>query len=412
MKKRAQHKVFALSGQGVKHAPDHPNVPFYTTENVLEQKQYADQLPEVQKIVDLITISKEVSPVGSSKFSVYAYPSDIDLLEPVVGCCTINAVRLPMARHIQEIIRRIQATDDVYFRRFQCGYDRRYEVYLGREQKGKLVDYVPYIAQREIRNLYDQQLLSDLELEYALSLVKPNPTLREFFQLYWFLQDMVIVDWSQEEILRGHKELRCGKKMYLDDGLIDKSLVKLDIWAKIPYPDMEGRRFIEFTNWFLVEVENEDGDIETMSFIQKDRLKSLRSDTRRFLRDDPLKAAKRYWNYLFELEQTREVHKELKKIAPLFSCYTAFLNSVVTDLEVQREMMQAGLLSVDAYLSFIHDTRKRMKQHAPPCYFDVKTNEELAKTLDTTAMKKAIREQTESYLKENGIDMISFLAKH
>ena len=412
MKKKAQHKVFTISGQGIQHAPNHPNVPFYTTEEVLEEKHYFDYLPEVQSIIDLMTIKTGIDPVGSSKFTVHKYPGDIDFLEPVVGCCTLNALRLPMARNIQQIIRRIQATPDVYFSRFQCGYDRRYDIYLGREQKGKLVDYVPQIARREIVNLYEQGLLTEEELERALSLVRSNPSLGEFFQLYWFLRDMVIVDWTQEEILRGYKELRGGKKLYLDDGLIDKSLVKLDVHARIPYPDMKGSRFVEFTNWFLVQVENEEGNVETMSLIQEDRLKSLRSDVRRFATRDPLKAAKRYWNYLFELEKTSEVKAELRRIAPLFSCYPAFLNSVATDLELQKEMLQRGLLTAEEYRLFLRDTRRRMKEYAPVCYFDSKENERLASNLDLREMQRTVRELTENFLRENKINMLSFIETH
>lgn len=411
MNKKAQDHVFSISGSGVKHAPEHPNCPYYTTEEVLEQKHYSDYSPEVRRIIDVITIGSDLEPVGSSKFAVHKYPSDIDLFEPVIGCCTVNSVRLPMARNIQAIILRVQRTRDMYFSRFQCGYDRRYDVYFGREQNGKLVDYEPFIARREIVNLYEQGLLTNEESDYALELARSNPSLRQFFGLYWFFRDMMIVDWSQEEILAGYKQLRAGKKLYLDDALIDKSLVKLDVRAKIPYPDIEGKRFVEFTNWFLVEVENEDGNIETLSIVQQDRVKSLRADIYRYIKNDPLKAAKRYWNYLFELEQTSEVLIQLQKLAPLFSCYVAFLNSILTDLELQKEMMESGLISSDGYRKFLGETRKRMKDHAPNCYFDFDLNNKLMKSLNPAMIKETIKGLTNRYLSDKHINMIDFVSQ-
>ena len=108
MAKIHQDMVYLLGGNKVttlKKSNVHPDCPYYTTSDVLEEKHYSDYSPEVQKVIDLITISEDIEPVGSSKFKVHKYPSDIDLFEPVKGCCTINAVRLPMARKILHELR-------------------------------------------------------------------------------------------------------------------------------------------------------------------------------------------------------------------------------------------------------------------------------------------------------------------
>lgn len=412
MQKKAQDKLFLLTGKGIQHAVSHPECPFYTTKDVLQELHYADYSPEVQKVIDLLSVGEKLDPVGSSKYKVHKYPSDIDLFEPVKACCSLNAVRLPLVHNLQQVIARLLKAENVYFSRFQCGYDRRYDIYLGKVEDGKVIDFLPYLARRELENLRDQNLLTEEETYFGLSLIEENPTPYQFYNLYWFLRDRVIVDWQPEDILRGYVQLPAGKKLYLDDALIDKSLVKLDVAALLPYPDMPGSRYVEVTNWFLVQVENSDGSVETFSIVQEDRLQSLRADIYNYEKKQPLKAAKRYWNYLFELKQTKDVLHELRKLAPLFSSYIAFLNSVITDLEQQKIMLKKYLLTENDYKEFIQETKTRMLNHAPSCYFDANLNSQLAQTLDTNKIQRTINDLTKKYLAQKRINMTRFVEEH
>lgn len=412
MQKKAQDVLFLLTGGKIKHTNEHPECPYYTSKDVLQERHYSDYSPEAQRVISLITIEQGLEPVGSSKYQAHKYPSDIDLFEPVQGCCGINAVRLPMVRALQNIIRRLENEPSIHFARFQCGYDRRYDIYWGKESKGQVLDWSARIARREINNLYYQELITEQEQEAALSLVKENPSVRDFLRLYWFFRNFMALDWNTEEIKRGYKDLRGGKRMYLDDALIDKSLVKLDVWAKLPYPDMKGARYVEVTNWFLVQVEDENGEIQTLSIVQEDRLKSLRADIYKYYAKDALKTSKRYWNYLFELEQTPAVLRELRKLAPLFSSYIAFLNSVATDLELQERMLRVGLLEENAYKAFLLDTKRRLLAFAPACYLEESLNEQLAQTLDEKKMLKAVDNLTRKYWATQRVDILDFVEKH
>lgn len=416
MKKIAQDYVYVFDGNTISTTDQHPECPYYTTKDVLEQRHYFDYDPESRKVIDLITIGSQVEPVGSSKYLVHKYPSDIDLFETVKGCCTINSVRLPMARQIQNIIRHLQTSKGIFFGRFQCGYDRRYDIYWGTERNGKVVDFNANIAKREIDNLRYQGLINDNERLKALGLVKDQPTINNFLRLYYFFRQFMALEWTEEEILRSYKEVRGNKRIYLDDALIDKSLVKLDVWAELPYPDMKNKkRYVEVTNWFLVQVEDGYGNVETLSIVQEDRIQSLRADIYKYNSDkyfDPLKASKRYWNYLFELKRDNKIEKELKKLAPLFSSYIAFLNSVLTDLDLQKKLLTRGLIDQNYYTQFMIETRKRMLNYAPSCYFDKNLNNGLAKSLNTIEIALSIDDLTVEYLNDNDIDMIDFIQSY
>jgi hypothetical protein len=258
-------------------------------------------------------------------------------------------------------------------------------------------------------------LLTKEEYEKATSLVKDKPTPKDFYNLYYFLRRFVFLDWSEKEILKGRKKLRAGKRIYLDQALVDKSLVKLDVWAEIPYPDMKGKRYIEVTNWIVMQVEVE-GEVETLSIIQEDRIKSLKADIFKLAGKDPLKMSKRYWNYLLELEELKlskaarnKVESELVKLAPLFSSYIAFLNSVATDIELSGRMLSLKLITRKYYLDFLTNTRTRMKQYAPGCYFDAKLNDKLITHLDHNIIFNEVARLSAEYLNEHKIDALAFV---
>jgi hypothetical protein len=416
MQKISHGKVYTLTSKFVKyHGEGHPECPFYTTEEVLEERHYIDYSKEVQEVIDLITLQENIEPVGSSKYKVHKYPSDIDLFEPVEGCCTINSVRFPMARRIQDAVRRIKSKNHILFARFQCGYDRRYDVYIGEEVEGKLKDYNHLVTQREIENLFFQGLITEEDAKWAIGLAVKYITVDDFLAIYWFLRKRMMVDWTEDDILQGYKQLPMGKRLYLYDALIDKSLVKLDVWAKIPYPDLKGKRFVEITNWFLVQYKNDKGEIQNLSIVQEDRVKSLRYDIYKYLGDrhfDELKAAKRYWNYLFELEQTPEVLDELKKLAPLFSSYVAFLNSVLTDWKLNHRLYKINFLTSMEIDKFEKETKQRLANYHPTCSFDGKLNNKLIDRFSTRVAQKGIEDLTEKFLKDHKVDILSFLKRH
>lgn len=85
----------------------------------------------MRDIVDLITIQKNVMPVGSFKYNVHKYPSDIDILEQVKVCCSVDDAKNRVAKSIQEVATRVRSAPDVYLGDFKAGRDERFELDLG-----------------------------------------------------------------------------------------------------------------------------------------------------------------------------------------------------------------------------------------------------------------------------------------
>lgn len=342
--------------------------------DVLSRIYYKDYPKETRRVIDLVTIGNQVDPVGSSKYKAFAYPLDIDLMETIEGT-HLNSLRLSLAKNIQEIIHDLHDTN-ILFSRFQCGFDERYNLYLGKVEEEKVVDYYPEIIRRDLGNLFDQGLLDENEYTAVLKLVRQNPRRRDYYILSFFLRKKMMLDWTEAEITRGYKFL-LNKKVYLDEALVSGGLVKLDVLALLPYPDIGGSRYTEVTNWIVVKL----GE-KLLSIVQEDRKASLREDVLRFHERDPLKTSKRYWTFLMELEKTKEVLRELEKLAPLFSSYQSFFNSVATDLEIQKKMYEDNLIDPDDILKFIEKTQLRLRDYHPSLLYSPELNKKIIYSLD------------------------------
>src|SRR5207253_6057707 len=156
-------------------------------------------------------------------------------------------------------------------------------------------------------------------------------------------------------------------------------------------------RYVEVTNWFLVRIEDTQGHVEDYSIVQTDRKTSLKNDILKYTSHahfNPLKAAKRYWNYLFELKQTSAVLDQLKKLAPLFSSYIAFLNSIATDIALQKRLLRDHFITQSFYNTFINDTINRLQYYYPKCYYNNYINQHIQRTMNVNDIDDIVNKLT------------------
>ncbi len=435
--------------------------PMYTLEEAIEKREKEDYSPEVQHIIDLITVQEDLLPVGSAKYAVHKYPSDVDIFEKITGCCTINKIRFDVANAFQDIIQRVEASDDIFVGDIKAGYDNRFDIYLGEEIDGKVIDYNQTISKREIQNLYNQGLLNRSELNELMGLAKENPTLEEFTKLINRIKEFHVLRWTPEEILRSYKMLPGNKKYYLYDALIDRSVVKLDLWAPLPYENIDPRcleifeanwaskakkgnngllqpwRYIEVTNWILIILQDLEGNERTLTQELPDYARSLRRDVLKYV--DPespnyLKATKRFWSYLLferrvlqsevnevrvdvskdlrkEIENQRlqrmisqhnlkDVNRLIRQLSPLFGSYVSFLNSIKGDAELILDLRKKKVpISQAFFLQSVDGMILRVTCYPGGCLFDPLVNRELLPLLKPALKDLSKLEDVIKYLK-------------
>ena len=77
----------------------------------------------VQDAINLITFSEDTNPVGSYKYRVHAYPSDIDIFEKVKKCCSVKEATNNVAKRLREIGRNIKKQKLIYLGDFKAGLE-------------------------------------------------------------------------------------------------------------------------------------------------------------------------------------------------------------------------------------------------------------------------------------------------
>jgi len=146
--------------------------------NLRNPKSYSKS---IRKIIDLITIENDVYPVGSQKYKIHGYPSDIDLMEKVKVCCDLVDTISYVSRHLKRIAKRIKKTDRIYLGDFKAGIDDRFNRNIGWiNLSNKLVGYdykdVKTILE-DARDFGEYKTIKNIkELEYI-----DEPIFQDFF---------------------------------------------------------------------------------------------------------------------------------------------------------------------------------------------------------------------------------------
>ncbi|CAH6419307.1 Hypothetical protein HVR_LOCUS509 [uncultured virus] len=371
---------------------------------VLRKRTDQDFSNEVISIIRTVTAKMNTLPVGTFKYKIFKYPSDIDIFEKLEGCCTFNNAKLNASQAIQHIVYNVvnNRSGIILFTEFKAGYDDRFKIYTG-NINGTVEDHNPIIIRRDITNLYQAQLLSCVEYQEFMALVKDNPSINDVILLNEKIRDLWVIRWTAEEILNGYKTLRGNYKLFLDVALTQGSIVKLDTIARIG--SGIDSRYVEVTNFFLIIQRDRFGNIIVLSEELGDYAQSLLGDVYKYYDSNILKSIKRLWMYL----AYKGSICDLSVFTELFSSDVALYSQIVGDLEVAIELLESKL-SYDR--NFLYDSLNRRLSKLQSMCINGPINFR-STDLVTTLVKirecviNIINNETRNWLASRNIDIIS-----
>lgn len=345
-----------------------------------------------QDIVKLVTIQKGTLPVGSFKFNVHKYASDIDIMERINVCCSVADAKRQVAQAIQKIGRLIRSAPDVYLGDFKAGKDDRFAIDIGawipvddigkqtattamppmQESSGIMNQIIEFLRlldnqntaapaaaatlyenvnidnglvligfdatkiEKNVKRLAQEKLISFADMNRLIEIVRDinkRPSLSQWEELSGLLRDNQVLRWNTQELSQGYKILPGFRKLTLEDALGQKTLVKMDAWARV------NGRWLEVTNFFMISVVDAAGKvIEQLTQELPDYVKSMSKDVRHYSSPEhrkTLKALKRLW----ALSLFKNDLALANRINPLFSGNGAALNQIVGDAEVLAMML-------------------------------------------------------------------------
>jgi hypothetical protein len=286
-------------------------------------------------LINILTLDPKYPAkiVGSYKYIVHEYPNDVDLFEEYEGCCNRQDVVRKLKKRFQSMIRDILHQPNTYLGDFKCGIDDRYDIDIGYWKGKKIYDYNPEKIKSKIREIYDEGLLTDDEVQDFLAHVMDEPTFKQYEALFEMIKNKRTVRWEAKHILNGYKKLPKNKVLKLKEALTHKSVTKIDIWTNI------SGRYIEVTNWYSITYMDEQlKSIQYLSEPMKDYKQSLLSDLSYYGNPEvgkQMKYAKRLWNYY----AMHNKYDDMIKLYPLFNSPAAKMHQINGEVETIINIM-------------------------------------------------------------------------
>jgi hypothetical protein len=253
-------------------------------------------------------------PFGSFIYRIQKYPGDVDLIEEFQECCTVNDVINKFIKNLRRVIKDILSSKMHYFSEFKCGLDHRYDIDIGDCTNGV------YRPNRDLRlislDLMKKGLLNMSEYNKIDKILSGYMYDGDGYDVIFnIFRNRRVLRWSAEELLSGKKNIN-GYVIKLFDALHDHTAVKIDVL--LLYND----RFIEMTNYVILEVRDPDHWINVDPNIQK-----LYSSNFYY---SPFKMVKR----MFSLARNQRDINILNKIIPLISSNVSSLYQSKSEIDV------------------------------------------------------------------------------
>lgn len=290
----------------------------------------------IEKSVNLITFSNKTTPVGSYKYKVHAYPSDIDIFEIVRDCCNLQKMQKKVATNFKTMAKNIKKEKLIFLGDFKAGIDNKLLFDFGEivyEKRLKVANYSRTNIIQNIKTFKNNKWITDAEYKNIYKLATPTITVGNFSVLYQELRKLFLVRWTLDELIAGHKMLRSGDKLTLEEAITHKSIVKIDIWAPI------NMRYTEVTNVYYLILEDADGKETVLNKKLEDYVGSLNKDIFKYASTtfrNSLKVGKRLWIKNNLLKRTNA----LERLYPLFYSGASALNQIKEEAVVIQEMLE------------------------------------------------------------------------
>lgn len=269
------------------------------------------EFPEELRIaLDIVTMNESPRVVGSSAYSNFRFPSDVDVFERVT-------VRLPREKALifyedqfRNIMEKILVEPELYYMDFKAGQDLRYAL-----------EPAKTVTERRIQvdDLYNQDLLTH---EESIEFYRYADDEEEFREA---LRQKQILRWTPEEVIEGRKELPGKRQILFREALSHPSIIKLDVvsWIMV--------RFQSIEVFYNLRHLSRTGPVELYPL--GSYTGSLLADIKRYsnrLYYNPLKLAKRLW----ALSRVVDCTDLLTAINPLLNSDAAALNQINADIEL------------------------------------------------------------------------------
>ena len=278
---------------------------------ILAEKKYPNEYPaEAVKVLNAMTFTDKASGlkvVGSSSLRSQLYAGDYDGYETVEGFSLDGLVK-----RFKEIIRDVKKVG--YIGDIKSGEIEEWRVIPLQKKK-----FSKAKAQDKIESLLKDSIISSEEAKEAEATLDSYLIAKQEVKFQ-------VVRWTPEEVLKGHKTLRDGRKYTLQEAFSSPALTKLDVIAKVKGVYTEFSVIYEFVV---------DGKvINKVPLEPKDSLKESIAYYKEV--DNPYKVLKRK----FALAKLQDKPKEIRRLSKLINSDLGKLYRLYSDVKTFADLLE------------------------------------------------------------------------
>ena len=295
----------------------------------IEERNPENFSSSLKRVLDIISLKNNTSPVGSFKYKLFKYPGDVDVFEIISENCNKECASHRYVQRFKIMAQRLLLSNPrIYFADFKAGYDIRFhKIYNLLERKN-----IKSI-QKEIESLFnigavDKKTYTQMK------------DIHDYSELIEVVRKFYIIRWNIHELI---KEVPTKKlKVYnqrkdivytFQEALMSNSTVKIDIWTHI-----DGK-FTEVTNVFVLQYYFQNKKHQLSEYLLNYKY-SLANEIISCLKKKLyIKAIKRTW-LLSRAVMTNKDKKWynyskylIKKTSGLMSSYILGINQIISEAE-------------------------------------------------------------------------------
>jgi len=257
---------------------------------------------DVRDVITAFAIDGKYKIIGSNSLRSIRYGSDYDIQTELKG---ISAKKI--ADMIRDRYKKAEKDPHVWITDFKCGHDPRL-IYEGDYSNDSLKKYL-----KEHSKLVPQST--------AQAILKTPPDSDDRIDA---VRDLFILRWKPDDIKKGEITLIDGTKRSLEQCVLDRTTMKIDLLQKV------GNQFAEISENYSVSVDGKKNYDDTS---KKELEKSLEEDIKYYSKIDSFKSLKRLFS-LYQLEGERKNKKKLEQMIDFFNSQVGYLNKIKAELGI------------------------------------------------------------------------------
>lgn len=300
-------------------------------EKKLRNKKRLNFSNQINEIINKISfIPYNASVLGSASIRSNLYTSDYDCYE-IVTMKNSTSIINRFKRMVEDLLK----DDEIFISDIKCGEVKTWRIIDDKAMfiDNKVVGYSYMESKREVENLYKKNIIDNKEYNLYIKLLKPNPTIEEWYEIRKEIRPNII-RWKPKELIRGWKIIRGNKKYYLEQGVASEVITKLDIITYV------NNRYTEFSNIYEFRVVDSKGKrVKKLNDFNMNPLLSMKQDVITYTAlGNYFKALKRlYAFYVYKYEyrgKNRDNLKIIEQLSEILNSDLGIIYTIIGDIDV------------------------------------------------------------------------------